>query len=173
MVMLALGILGLVMMASPTEPRPVEQDGKVSIALGTLTKRGWSWPEKMTSSYSGLQALLEDVAQGIEERQAELEEMTRGIEDRQNELKKVAKSMEDRQAQLEKAAKEIEDKRIKRIEKEIELTTSIPEDKITDNFAEELVQQGHMKEEEERIPGLKVMGVFIGCRILMTLGWEG
>jgi hypothetical protein len=114
---------GLVMMASPTEPRPVEQDGKTSIALGTLTKRGWSWPEKMTSSYSGLQALLEDVAQGIEERQAELEEMTRGIEERQNELKKVAKSMEDRQAQLEKAAKEIEDKRIKRIEKEIELTT--------------------------------------------------
>ncbi len=99
--------------------------------------------------------------------------MTRGIEDRQNELKKVAKSMEDRQAQLEKAAKEIKDKRIKRIEKEIELTTSIPEDKITDNFAEELVQQGHVKEEEERIPGLKVMGVFIGCRILMTLGWGG
>jgi hypothetical protein len=39
MVMLALGILGLV-----TEPRPVEQDEKVSIALWTLTKRGWSWP---------------------------------------------------------------------------------------------------------------------------------
>jgi hypothetical protein len=42
----------------------------------------------MSPSYGELQALLEDVAQGIEERQAELEEMARGIEDRQNEPKK-------------------------------------------------------------------------------------
>jgi hypothetical protein len=63
-VMLALGVLGLVMPASPAEPRPFEQNEKMS----TLTRRGWSWPERMSPSYSGLQALLENVAQGIEER---------------------------------------------------------------------------------------------------------
>jgi hypothetical protein len=48
----------------------------------------------------------------------------------------VAKSLEERQALLEKAAKEIEDERIKRIEEENELTTPMPEDKITDNFTD-------------------------------------
>jgi hypothetical protein len=86
--MLALGKLWLALPSSPTEQRPLEQDEKASIALRTLTKRGWSWPEKMSPSYGGLQALLEDVAQGIEERQAEWEEMARGTEDRQNEPKK-------------------------------------------------------------------------------------
>jgi hypothetical protein len=95
--MLALRILGLVTPASPLRSRPLEQDEKTSIALRTLTKRGWSWPEKMSPSYGGLQALLEDDVQQIEERQAELEEMAKGIEDRQSELKKVAKSLEEKQ----------------------------------------------------------------------------
>ncbi len=71
--MLALGILGFVIPASPSELRPLGQDEEASITLRTLTKRGWTWPEKMSPLYGGLQALLEDVAQGIEERQAELE----------------------------------------------------------------------------------------------------
>jgi hypothetical protein len=74
-VFLALGVLGLVTPASPAEPRPFEQDERTSIALRTLTKRGWSWPENMSPLYGGLQTLMEDVAQGIEESHAQLEGM--------------------------------------------------------------------------------------------------
>jgi hypothetical protein len=96
--MLALGILGLVMLSSPSELRPPLHDKEASMALRTLTKRGWSWPEKISPSYGGLPPLLEDIGLGIEERQAELEEMAKGIEnDGQNELKKLAKSMEEKQ----------------------------------------------------------------------------
>jgi hypothetical protein len=117
-VMLALGILGLVMPSSSSELTPPSHDKEASIAMRTLTKRGWSWPQKMSPSYRRLPPLLEDFAQGIEERQAKLEEMARGIENVQNELKKVAKSMEEKQALLEKATKDIEGERIKRIEED-------------------------------------------------------
>ncbi len=90
-VMLALGVLGLVMPASHVGPRPLKQDEKMRIALRTQAKTGWSWPEQTSPFYGGLQALLEDIAQRIEERQAELEGMAKGIEDRRNELKKWLK----------------------------------------------------------------------------------
>jgi hypothetical protein len=46
----------------------------------------------------------------------------------------------------------------------------MPEDKMVDETAEELAQQRRMKEEKVGILGLKVMGVFIGCGVLVTLG---
>jgi hypothetical protein len=44
---------------------------------------------EVKTAYVGLQGMLEDVAQGIEERQAEMEKMIRNITDRHAELAEV------------------------------------------------------------------------------------
>jgi hypothetical protein len=42
---------------------------------------------------------------------------------------------------------------------------------MADDTTKELVQKGRMKEEKQGISGLKVMGIFVGCGVLVTLGW--
>jgi hypothetical protein len=49
----------------------------------------------------------------------------------------------------------------------------MPEDEVAEDSTEELIQQGHVKEKKEGISGLKVMGVFTRCGVLITLGWGG
>ncbi len=44
---------------------------------------------------------------------------------------------------------------------------------MADDTTEEPVKQGRMKAEKERISGLKMMVVFVGCGVLVTLGWGG
>jgi hypothetical protein len=140
-VMLALGILGLVVPASPTELGSSGQGEEASMAMKALIKRGWSWPENMSPPYEGLQAMLEGVAQGIEEKQAELEEVARSIESRQNELEKVEKNIEEKRALLIKATREVKDEKIRRAEGSKRLTMPVSMDEVADGDLEEPVQR--------------------------------
>ncbi len=44
---------------------------------------------------------------------------------------------------------------------------------MVDKTTEEPVQQRCVKEEKVGIPGLKVIRVFVGCEVLVTLSWGG
>ncbi len=52
-------------------------------------------------------------------------------------------------------------------------TTLIPKNKEADSSTEEPTQRKCEKEKKEGISGLRVMGVFVGCGVLMILGWGG
>ncbi len=44
---------------------------------------------------------------------------------------------------------------------------------MADDTSEEPVKQGRIKAEKEGISGLKVMGVFVGCGVLVTVSYTG
>jgi hypothetical protein len=88
---LALGILGLVMPALPTGLGTPKGSEEMASTAGFAAKNGWNLAGNGSSPYGGLQGMLDNVAQGIEERQAEMKRAAKDIEDKRKELEEVEK----------------------------------------------------------------------------------
>lgn len=98
--------------------------------------------------------------------------MAKDIKDRHRELKELEKNIKRKQTLLEIIAKEIEDEKIKIAEEWEKLSAVGAGDEVTGNCTEETVQLEHVEERGKRVSGLKVMGVFTLCGVLLTLGRE-
>jgi hypothetical protein len=145
-IILALGILGLVSPALPTELGTPMGSKEMDSVTGFVARKEWNLAGNRSSPYGGLQDMLESVAQGIEERQAERKKAAEDIEGRGKELEEVEKNIRRKQTLLEIIAKEIKDEKIK-IAEEWEKVSAVGEEgEVVSNCMDEPVQLERMAE---------------------------
>jgi hypothetical protein len=131
-------------------------------------------PEEGTEmAYKGLQSILEDVAQGIEERPAEMERMAKDIMDSHAELMEVEKNIKRRQTLLVMTSREVKEDMLRVREEKQRMGEARARSEEPSNCTEVPVRQEQLEEKGVKVSGLKVVGVFTLCRVLAVLGWGG
>jgi hypothetical protein len=116
--------------------------------------------------------MLEEVAQGIEERQAEMVRMFKNNSEKHAELAEVEKNIKRRQTLLDITSRGVKESmpRLAEDRKRMEKGTR---DEESGNCTESPGLWERPEEKRVKASGLKVMGVFTLCGVLATLGWGG